>query len=81
MEVDAGDVKIEEVPVVVPKFNHAVASESTVDFGNVVNQSIKKTNSTKKVGKDSPRKVTLTKGKRRENVCLSLWISEPKVKC
>lgn len=64
MDIDTIDVKIEEVPPVIPKFeNTGIPEQIVVTTSNVVtNHAMKKSNSLKKGGKDSPRKFLLTKG-------------------
>ena len=67
MDIDVADVKIEEVPLVVPPklLNHVVTPEPVIleEVNNIsLNHTLKKATPTKKLAKDSPRKVLLTKG-------------------
>ena len=64
MEVDMADVKIEEAPVIVQttKLNHAVVTKPIANRHIPPSNPVKKSCSSKKLGKDSPRKVLPTKG-------------------
>lgn len=65
MDVDSDEVKIEEVPPIIPKLDNSTISEpvAVISSGVVTNHAIKKSATLKKVGKDSPRKILLTKGR------------------
>lgn len=69
MDMDTIEVKIEEMPPIIPKVESVVTPEpftATTSNSMVTNHALKKNASFKKVAKDSPRKVMLTKGEPTE---------------
>ncbi len=63
MDVDTIEVKIEEVPPVIPKVENVTHELVAPPASTMVtNHALKKNSTLKKVGKDSPRKFVLTKG-------------------